>query len=105
MKYRKKPVVIEAIQLKKDNILEVYNFIFKQQQPFSPLSYALQNRFERYRKNVIENGMTIETLEDGKDKRAKHVASIGDYIIKGVKGEFYPCKPDIFEMTYEPVND
>ena len=49
--------------------------------------------------------MTIETLEDGKDKRAKHVASIGDYIIKGVKGEFYPCKPDIFEMTYEPVND
>lgn len=33
------------------------------------------------------------------------IASIGDYIIKGVKGEFYPCKPDIFEQTYERVND
>lgn len=32
-------------------------------------------------------------------------ASVGDYIIKGVKGEFYPCKPDIFEQTYERVND
>ncbi len=105
MKYRKKPVVIEAIQLKKNNILEVFNFIQTERQIFSPLSYALQNRFERYRKNVIENGMIIETLEDGEDQRAKHVASIGDYIIKGVKGEFYPCKPDIFEMTYEPVND
>jgi hypothetical protein len=33
------------------------------------------------------------------------VASVGDWIIKGVKGEFYPCKPDIFEATYESVSD
>lgn len=35
---------------------------------------------------------------------AKHYASIGDWIIKGIKGEFYPCKPDIFESTYDPVS-
>ena len=45
--------------------------------------------------------MNIPTLEDGDDGRAAHVASIGDWIIKGVQGECYPCKPDIFEMTYE----
>jgi len=39
----------------------------------------------------------IKTLE------GDMVASIGDYIIRGIKGEYYPCKPDIFEMTYEPV--
>jgi hypothetical protein len=42
----------------------------------------------------------VVTLEDGADV-VKHVASVNDWIIRGVKGEFYPCKPDIFEMTYE----
>lgn len=42
--------------------------------------------------------LKIRTLE------GDHFASIGDWIIKGIKGEFYPCKPEIFEMTYEPVN-
>ena len=102
MKYRKKPVVIEAIQLKKDNIGKVLNFMG---QNVRLPSFQEQIRFEQYENSVIENGMDIHTLEDGKYLRAKHVASIGDYIIKGVKGEFYPCKPDIFEMTYEPVND
>ncbi|XAI95119.1 hypothetical protein [Microcystis phage Mwe-JY13] len=45
----------------------------------------------------------IVTLEDGSDGRAVHVAQAGDWIIKGVKGEFYPCKPDIFAATYEAV--
>ena len=45
----------------------------------------------------IEGGLIIKTLE------GEHLASIGDYIIKGVKGEFYPCKPDIFEQTYEEL--
>lgn len=44
-----------------------------------------------------EHGCTIETLE------GSMLANFGDYIIKGVKGELYPCKPDIFTMTYEPV--
>lgn len=43
--------------------------------------------------------LIIETLE------GTHEASMYDFIIKGVKGEFYPCKPDIFEMTYEKVKD
>lgn len=43
--------------------------------------------------------MDIETLE------GTHHASVGDWIITGVKGEKYPCKPDIFEMTYEKVED
>lgn len=43
------------------------------------------------------NGININTLE------GVHHASFGDYIIKGVKGEFYPCKPDIFKNTYEAV--
>jgi hypothetical protein len=49
----------------------------------------------------------ITTLEDGNpdSPQVKHIATEGDYIIKGVKGEFYPCKPDIFELTYEEVND
>jgi hypothetical protein len=44
-------------------------------------------------------GLIIKTLE------GEHIATIGDYIIKGVSGEFYPCKPDIFEQTYEMVGE
>ena len=47
--------------------------------------------------SCYEETMTIKTLE------GDMTANVGDYIIKGVKGEFYPCKPDIFEQTYEPV--
>ena len=99
-KFRKKPVIIEAIQLKETNISEVLNFMG---QTVRLTSFQEQMRFEQYEDNVIENGMDIHTLEDGNDGRAKHVATIGDWIIKGVKGEFYPCKPDIFEQTYENV--
>ena len=63
-----------------------------------------REKWDEYVSMVRKYGMDIPTLEDGLDKRAKHVASIGDWVIKGVKGEFYPCKPDIFELTYEPVN-
>ena len=52
----------------------------------------------------LENGeLIIKTLEDGADGKAKHVASIGDFIIRGVEGEYYFCKPSIFEQTYEIV--
>ena|SRR5690554_825507 len=79
MKYRTKPVVIEAIQFNGENQGDVAEFMG-----------------EMIRTNFFPD-ILIETLE-GTMK-----ANIGDYIIKGVKGEFYPCKPDIFEMTYEPV--
>lgn len=100
MKYRKKPVVIDAIQLRKSNIRQVLQFMG---QEIKLSSMADELRFDDYERIVEENGMDIYTLEDGKDRRAKHVASIGDWIIKGVQGEFYPCKPDIFDATYEPA--
>jgi hypothetical protein len=85
MKYRKKPVVIETIQWTGNNIEEIFNFMGK-----------LPEYMEGF-KNKDEI-LGIQTLE------GLMVANIGYWIIKGVKGEFYPCKPDIFEATYEAVN-
>ena len=97
MKYRKKPVVIDAIQLKSSNLDQVLFFI-------NGVFPVIDDQYFEKAKDVVKNGLTIFTLEDGEDGRAKHVASIGDYIIKGVHGEFYPCKPDIFLATYEVVD-
>lgn len=47
----------------------------------------------------------ICTLEDGGVMRVRHVASEGDWVIKGILGEFYPCKPAVFESTYDPVEE
>lgn len=80
MKFRKKPVVIEAIQWIGYNPSEILEFC---------------KGSASYDRNYSE--MTIYTLE------GKHIASLGDWIICGVKGECYPCKPDIFEATYEAV--
>lgn len=81
-KYTKKPVEIEAVQWTGENLLEILNFCS------SCFSY------ERNGLKVL----TISTLEGNMN------ASYGDFIIKGVKGEFYACKPDIFEMTYDKVD-
>lgn len=80
-KYRKKPVVIEAIQWTGTNEVEIQKFCggavgFKLFSPIIPY---------------------FKTLEGDLN------ASKGDWIIKGVAGEFYPCKPDIFAATYEPA--
>lgn len=81
MKYRKKPVVIEAVQWDGMKVSEVTDWV----------ETALEdNTLFRMGCDVI-----VSTLE-GQMK-----ASVGDYIIKGVNGELYPCKPDIFEKTYE----
>src|SRR5690606_633802 len=76
-KYRKKPVVVEAIQWTGDNTSEIMKWIGD--------------------KAYFRDTLYIKTLE------GDHRASVGDYIIKGIKGEFYPCKPDVFEKTYELV--
>ena len=93
-KYVKKPVEIEVIQLKDDNIIEVFDFLdganYKETKSAEQL--------EDFSQMMLKQGyIEIETLE-GIMK-----TSFGDYIIKGVKGELYPCKPDIFEATYEEV--
>jgi hypothetical protein len=84
MKYRKKPVVIEAVRLlsNKESFEEAYKFIGAD----ADLEMATDGSF-----------INIKTLE-GTMK-----ATVGDFIIRGVNGEHYPCKPDIFEKTYEPV--
>jgi hypothetical protein len=84
--YRKKPVTVEAVQLRD---VELRTLIALQN--FAGLGNDI---FE-----AVEDGILINTLEG--DMKA----SIGDFIIKGVQGEFYPCKPDIFEKTYEEVWD
>ena len=80
MKYRKKPVVVEAMQFtadtKSNDVIKVFG-----EDPIEP----------------DMNGYFILTLEGAME------VTYGDYIIKGVQGEFYPCKPDIFRETYEEV--
>ena len=79
MKYRKKPVVVEAVQWTGANIGDVCFFTGKTGGEL-----------------MRENGrLLIHALEGAV------FADVGDYIIKGVAGEFYPCKPDIFKETYE----
>ena len=97
MKYRKKPVVVDAIQLKKTQISIRAILEMMGQEVITKYDRA-SYKFYEYCNMIFDKGyMEIRTLE-GVMK-----ASIGDYIIKGVNGEFYPCKPDIFEKTYEKV--
>lgn len=89
MTYRKKPVEIEAVKFDGDNLADVAKWCggrpVAKSKPSDPTDIA--------------RWIDIPTLE-GVMK-----AQVGDYIIRGVQGEFYPCKPDIFETTYEPVEE
>lgn len=78
MKFRKKPVIVDAIQWNGENINEIADFMKWR-------NFEHDNR----------SGLIIKTLE------GFHIATIGDFIIRGIAGEFYPCKPDIFNQTYE----
>jgi hypothetical protein len=96
-KFIKKPVAIQAIQWDGQNTREVLIFMG---QSVTTKTAVASEKFDDYCRAVKDVGLTIYTLEDGDDSRAKHVASVGDFIIKGIEGEFYPCKPDIFKKTY-----
>ena len=87
-KYRKKPVEIEAIQWT-GNITEIIQFCGNK------CFYNINDIDWTVEKGKPHGKLIIHTLE------GDMVASRNDYIIKGVNGEFYPCKPDIFEKTYE----
>jgi hypothetical protein len=90
MRYRKKPVVIEARQFLSVPACEA-----------DIVDWA------------ASSGVTIEVEHDGGELtqlriptlEGDHIATHEDFIIKGIKGEFYPCKPDIFEATYESVEE
>lgn len=92
MKYRKKPVIIQAIQWDGGNFKQIEKFCIASSYQDAKSCAELRTVAD------FHEELFILTLE------GEHIASIGDYIIKGVKGEFYPCKPDIFHMTYERVN-
>ena len=81
-KFRKKPVVIEAMQYTMQSCHELHEWAGLG--PHEP-------------SDACRNGLLIPTLE------GEAQAQLGDWIIKGVQGEFYPCKPDIFDATYEAV--
>ena len=89
-RYRKKPVVIEALLWTGSNLKEIINFTGLNES-------ARKWTWEEYEQVVASEGLKIFTLE------GPLMASIGDFIIKGVKDEFYPCKPDIFEATYDDI--
>jgi hypothetical protein len=96
-KYVKKPVEIEAIELSKNNLFEVNCFLEGRVIDNNSCQRA-RGAWDDYEYICSQRGgLEITTLE------GKHLASWGDFIIKGVKGEFYPCKPDIFELTYSEV--
>ena len=83
MKFRKKPVVIDAVQWDGENYGEVV--------------YVMVNNTDIAWNSVVGSKLYINTLE------GVMTADVGDWIIRGVAGEIYPCKPDIFEKTYEIV--
>jgi hypothetical protein len=94
--FRKKPVVIEAVQLRWTTWNEMCDFLN---------GIVSRDNEARYSNEASDPcgeeapyiELTIPTLEG--DMVAKH----GDWIIKGINGEYYPCKPDIFEKSYEPA--
>ncbi|WKV08190.1 hypothetical protein Q2T46_11695 [Thermoanaerobacterium sp. CMT5567-10] len=85
-KYRKKPVIVEAMQFfdNAETLTKLSDFI----------GYTIKVDYKDQKNPILK----IPTLE------GEHIARVGDWIIKGVNGEFYPCKLDIFQKTYEPVN-
>jgi hypothetical protein len=92
MKYRKKPVEIEAVLWDGNRVSEATEWISEAVNT----EWGKPNGIIRIN-DPAGNKIIINTLE------GEMTAMPGDYIIKGVKGELYPCKPDIFEMTYEKV--
>jgi hypothetical protein len=95
-KYQKRPIIVEAIQLSLENWKDICEFI-----PGNYLISAVSvNKDGKYSYDCMKFekiGCIIKTLE------GNMLAVEGDYIIKGINGEYYPCKPDIFEKTYTEV--
>jgi len=92
-KFKKLPVEIEALQWDGKNHRKMINFLGGNDADYMTASGV--NFYIDHSKVV--GGLVIKTLE------GEHIATIGDWIIKGVKGEYYPCKHDIFLATYDEV--
>lgn len=96
MKFRKKPVVIEAVLYEGGNDRDGYRFAEMQPDWLSSAFRKEPAEVGSIRRG-IDGSLYINTLE------GTHRAHQGDWIIQGVQGELYPCKPDIFAETYEPA--
>lgn len=92
--FRKKPVTVEARKWTGGNVDEVYDFMHGDRDLKTSTD---RDRWGDYVAGMVDKPWPIKTLEGVLN------ASVGDWIIKGVDGEFYPCKPDIFTKTYEPT--
>lgn len=91
MKYKKKPVIVEAFQLNERGLVEEDWF----------WDAVSENKIKTYNFGKLYSApalCVIETLE------GTMIAKTGDYIIRGIKGEIYPCKEDIFKQTYEEID-
>lgn len=95
MKVRKKAVVVEAHEFKVPQVEPVPEWY----------QQAVLNGELEIRQDGDYFDLIVRTLEDGRNGEAKHVASQGDFIVRGVQGELYPCKPDIFWQTYDLASD
>jgi hypothetical protein len=98
MKFRKKPVVIDAIQYTPEIARYGWPESARADCPWLDEKFDL-DQMRNIRGSDGSKYVTIKTLE------GVMRADVGDWIIKGVKDEIYPCKPDIFEATYEPVSE
>lgn len=91
MKFRKKPVVIEAERC--------IDLLYTATNTWRELPIWFVRAYEKGELVLLPDSLCIRTLE------GNMVANKNDWVICGVKGELYPCKPDIFEATYEAAND
>jgi hypothetical protein len=98
MKYRKKPVVVEAMRFEEMPNKPLFGSL-KSAQEISEWSGGKVQPVHYHPVDGWCARLMVNTLE------GQMQANAGDYIIKGIKGEFYPCKPDIFEKTYELVDE
>lgn len=101
MRFRKKPVVIDAVQLTENNIAEAYRFIHGEDSIKLTCMMA-HDYWERYEDMVKREGLKLKTPESGDGTQ---IASIGDYIVRGESKDlgvhYWPVKPDYFEENYE----
>lgn len=96
-RYRKKPVVVEAFQMTEARREDNSEWPQWLHEAWNKEAYEAGSLYACALKSQIDRRLAIHTLE------GSHMVGWGDFIIQGVKGELYPCKPDIFEQTYEKV--
>lgn len=99
MKFKKKPIIIEAFQVTSESLTDKGKWPNWLKCAWEKSSLEEGAFYHKYfmRGNTYESLLCINTLE------GEHIVSVNDWIIKGVLGEIYPCKNEVFEITYDPA--